>query len=263
MHSLQRIFEKMCIDKYHLLGFHKDKHIIARVTDELVQFFTLKKRSERSIYTVEFGIIPLCMPVPVYLNAGGYELDRFVVEQCANYEGWPCNPLSGQSIQECAEAIIETVDTYLIPFFDRSLDCKSALAELCSLEEQFENNRLQVLKLLQIANLAADSWNERSLHDSRKYYMALKSRNYDYAYRFLCHQIHYHEEQLNKFEHNQSAKQPSQVKKRYSEALYRYAEDLGWLDCKQTDYFDAIVSSNESMMRSFLARQYPKIVNNT
>lgn len=149
MKSITRYFNKVCAEKYGPLGFSKtrtefDKKQIVffRISEDVIQSFTLKRFRGVPICTVEFEIDPLCAGAPIYLGVGD-ELDRFSVEQHAKYGGWKYQPLVEQSVVECVNAMSETMDKYLIPLFDRCVNCAAALPELIKTEELFEKTGLK------------------------------------------------------------------------------------------------------------------------
>lgn len=259
MKSITRYFNKVCAEKYGPLGFSKtrtefDKKQIVffRISEDVIQSFTLKRFRGVPICTVEFEIDPLCAGAPIYLGVGD-ELDRFSVEQHAKYGGWKYQPLVEQSVVECVNAMSETMDKYLIPLFDRCVNCAAALPELIKTEELFEKNRIEVLCLEGRIDCATSIGQEDMLFDDRKYYMALKSHDLAYARKYLRFQISYREKKLKKTNNSDS------VRERFSCNLNRAREQLKQLESAGFDYFDPLLSKNEDEARKYLAEQYPQI----
>lgn len=258
MRSISRYYNQVCKTKYQPLGFSKDKKTFARISGDVIQAFTFKRSQYVPTCNVEFGIFPLCLPQPFFLQAGGYELDAFIVEQQLRYSGWSFDPDSDESMKECIESMSEAMDMYLLPLFDKCSDCKSALPELIKLEELFDRNRQRVLQLRGDSDSAVP-WQERSLFDSRKYYMALKSHKYPYARRFLKNQVNYYDSRLKEFDATDAPKQPESVTERFAARRDSYAELLGRLDSGDFAYFEDLLNSNEIQTRKFIAVKYPKI----
>lgn len=262
MKSVSSYYHQVCKQKYQPLGFLRSKSIYARIKGDVIQAFSLKRSQQVPTCTVEFGIFPLCLPQPFFLQAGGYELDQFVVEQYFRYGGWRFDPNSEESMKECVESMSGAMDLYLLPFFEKCSDCKSALSECIKLEELFEQNRLSVLQLRGTSDCAMP-WEERSLFDGRKYYMALKSHNLSYAQRYLEHKVDYHDRSLKEFHAPNAPKQPESVIEKFAAARDSYAELLERLDSGDFAYFDDLLNSNEIQTREFLAVNYPKIQSNS
>lgn len=258
MKPILKYFNHMCERKYKPHGFSRKKAVFARIRGDIIQAFTLKRFQDVPICTVEFGIFPLCLPQPIYLEAGGYELDAFSVEQRLSHSGWIFDRGSNQSMVACIDLISEAIDLYLLPFFDKCHDCKSAFEELIKLEEEFESVRQRVLYLAGETDHALPL-QERSLFDSRKYYMALKAHNYSYAQRYLKHQVEHYESRLKKCNAPDATIRPEIVKKRFADARDRYTELLERLDSGDLTYFENLINFNENQTREFIAAQYPKI----
>ena len=134
------------------------------------------------------------------------------------------------------------------------------LEELRKIEELFEGNRQKVLHLRGESDCAIP-WEERSLFDSRKYYMALKAQDLLYSRQYLCHQIASHEKMLNAFNCPTSPKQPESVKVGLGERLIQYADELKQVEAGNWEYFNKIICFNEEMMKTYITTKYPNIWN--
>ncbi len=244
--------------KYQLLGFSRTKSTFARVRGDVLHTFTFKYSCSVPICSVDFGIFPLCLPQPIFLDVGGYELDEFIIELHKRSSGWTFDACSDESMTNCVKSISQAIDLYLLPVFEECRDCKSTLPELIKLEELFDRNRQKTLHLMGESNFAAP-WQERSLFDSRKYFMALKAHNLPYAYQYLNHKVAFYKNRLKSFDNPNSPRQPDVVRERFSAKLALYSKHLEWLDSGDFGYFDDLLNSNEKQMKSFLAAKYPKI----
>lgn len=258
MKTISRCFNHVCTQKYQPLGFARNKTTFIRIKGDVLQAFSLKRSLHVPTCSVEFGIFPLCLPQPICLDAGGYVLDELIIDRYEGASGWTFDPNSDESMMNCIESISNAIDLYLLPFFDACSDCKSALPELIKLEELFDYTRQKRLQLNGEADLGIP-WQERSMYDSRKYYMALKSRNLSYAYHYLNHHIDFYKTRLKSFDNSNLPKQPEIVRERFLAKLVAYSEQLELLCSGDLDYFDDLLNSNESQMLKFLSTKYPKI----
>lgn len=261
MKTISRYYNHVCTQKYQPLGFSRSKSTFVRKSGDVLQAFTLKCSRGVSTCSVEFGIFPLCLPQPIFLDAGGYALDEFIVELHNESSGWIFDSSSDESMMNCIESISEAIDLYLQPFFETCSDCKSALPELVKLEELFDLNRQKKLHLRGDFDSAVP-WQERSLFDSRKYYMALKARNLSYAQQYLNHQVNFYKTRLKSFDKPNSPSQPDVVRQRFLAKLASCSEHLEWLDSGDFSYFDNLLKSNENQTLKYLADKYPKICSN-
>lgn len=258
MKTISRYYNHLCTKKYQLLGFSKSKSTFVRRRGDVLHAFTLKYSRGIPTCSVEFGVFPLCLPQPIFLDAGGYELDEFVVERHVESSGWTFDPNSDASMVNCVESISEAIDLYLLPFFEVCSDCKSGLTELVKLEEMFDCNRKKALYLMGVSDRAVP-WQERSLFDPRKFFMALKSHNLCYSKRYLQHQVDFCETKLRQFDAPNSPRQPDGVRQRFSDKLALHLEYLAWLESGDFSYFDDLLKSNEKQMIEYLADKYPQI----
>ena len=192
MKKISKYFNYICTQKYGSLGFSKNKSTFIRIRGDILQTFTLECSQLAPTCSADFGIFPLCLPQPVYFDCGGYTLDKFIVEV---YDGWIFDSDSDESIMNCVESISQAIDSYLLPFFEKCCDCKTALPELIKLDELFDRNRQTILRLKGDSDLA-DPWHERSLFDSRKYYMSLKAHDWSYARKYLNFKVDFYKKRI-------------------------------------------------------------------
>ena len=255
MKTITKFYNKFCSAKYQPINFVRYKSLFIRLNGEILQVFNLKQSRNASACNVEFGIFPLCLPQPIFLDAGRYELDAFLTELRS---GWSFDSNSEESMMDCVKSISKAIDMYLLPFFEKCYDCESALSELIKLEELFDCNRQKRLHLMGEYDSAAP-WQERSLFDYRKYYMALKSRNLSYAEQYLNYQVNFHKNELKYFNNPNSPNQPETVIRRFEAKLSLVSEQLERLLSGDFGYFDDLIKSNESEMLLYLADKYPKV----
>ena len=254
MKSLSSQFNEDCAKKYQSLGFRRSKKTFIRIRGETIQTFSLQYSRIGRAYSVHFGLYPLCLPQPVYFDEGEYELYR-ALDPCDNFtawehSGWEVKSKSDTDMLECIESIIKAIDLYLIPFFDRCIDCKTSLTDLLALEKTFDYNRRKYLQLKGITD-CAKPWQYRSMLDSKKLYMALKTSNWSYARQYFTNWIDCYKGGSKQFDKSRSTEHT-----RLTELL----ECLQKLEGKDYGYFHTIVKCNEIEMRKFLTTQYPKLL---
>ena len=255
MKTLSGLFNSRCKDEYHAIGFSRVKSSFVRLSNDVLHAFSLKRYRYVPACTVEFSVIPLCGGVPAFLEAGRYELGEF---NTGLQDDWRFDPKSIESIVLCVETLIQTMNRNLIPLFTECGDCKSALSTLIETEELFERNRLKKLELHGQKDRAVP-WQERSMFDSRKFYMALKSCDYVYAERYLRFQIAYCQNRLELMEKPDSTKQPEIVKIRTLENLRACSELLSRLNSGDYLFFDDLLFQNEAKTKEWLLDRYPTI----
>ena len=263
MLSISKVYGSICKKKYQALGYSNEKgNTFARIKNDVLQVFSLKKYENLPIVTIEFGIIPLCMSLPTALTSNfpilsmiSYRLDQFFAELLANDEGWRYLPNSNASMHACVVSLTQAIDSYLIPLLERCVDCSSSLIELIKLEKMFDDNRLNALALLGEKD-TAKPWENESLFDTKKYFMALKSGDYIYAHKFLTHQVDFFSCEVQKSLHTN---QPPIVLERISQKLSYYCEQLRILQSGNRGYFEKLVQTNEETMKTMLRARYPKL----
>ena len=184
------------------------------------------------------------------ISKGTYQLKDFSDDPDTGFMGWKYDDTSENEAEICIEEVGCTVDNYLLPFFDRCKDCKSALLELLKIEKLFDDNRLNILRELNMSD-SAQPWEERSLFDTQKYYMALKSHNVNYVRRYFNHMIEHHKNSLTSFK-TSSTKQPESVIKNHEEDLVEFEQKLEIFSSKGFTYFDKIIEKNEKLMTEIL-----------
>lgn len=262
MKSIISAFNQICSQKYKPLGFVKIGQGFVCMGREVFHTFALKQGSLKRKVTVEFGVVPLCANIwhPMSLHGGAYELHQFNPDLYMNF-GWYCDLDSEDNIINCAMEISEAIDSYVLPLFEKCKDCKTALTVLPDLEELFDQNRKEVLRRIGEVDCAMP-WQESSLYDGYKYYMALKAKNWDYARRYLVFLIHHYEEKLREFNLPDAPKQPPWVKPRFEAQLNELCERLDRLSYSDFAFFNDMVNRNESQTLEFIKSKYPKLYAN-
>lgn len=249
-------FSKQFQNKYGCLGFVKIKKTFARIVNDVLQTFTFIEK--RKVCSIEFGVFPLCMDIK-RADIGLYRLDKFSPEIIASYGGWIYNKCSKQSKYDCASAMINVVDRELIPFFLKADCCTSALHELIKLDELFDANRKKALYILGWED-CAKPWQEASLSAPEKYYMALKSHNFQYALQYIEHMCAWHNSVLQTKNDPNSQKQPDIVYERFEAGLRKLNEHKRRIEIDDTAFFDSLVQENEKRSLVHLSNESTKLI---
>lgn len=243
MDNFKKLYYAQC-DKYKELGFKRVKQSYARIINDVLQVFTLKRWRFGYVCTVEFGVRPLCGYVPNY-NVGIQTLDKYKIE---TYGGWNYIPNNEESIEQCVRSIVETIESHMMPLFEQADCCKNAPSVLMEAERQFERNRLTSLALEGTCD-RAKPFEERILLNSDYYYMALKNGDVGYAEKYLSFKIKHYLDSLN-----MRTSQPYDVIESNKEALEKYRLYLSKIEKKDIAFFDNIIKQNEGASRIMLSQ---------
>ncbi|MBQ3526988.1 MAG: hypothetical protein IJA52_00320 [Clostridia bacterium] len=241
--SLIRGFKRICREKYSEYGFVNHNQTFARITNDVLQTFTLKRLSCGFECTVEFAIVPLCIGIK-YPDLGTLELHQMLSE----YSEFRYDKHSDKSVENCLVKIFEAIDTYLIPMFHKAVDCKSAFDCLIEVKHLCEENRLMHLQRKGIEN-CAEPFNKRILYDHNCYYMALKNSNYDYVKKYLetvlSDKKEYVFQRLKEIGEKDALSSTDNSIKNVLLVIKRYEELLEKLNSGNYGYFDEMIYENE------------------
>lgn len=152
-------YKQVCKEEFSEYGFKPYRNTHYRVINDVFQSFCL----HRSIYgkncTVEFGIFPLSYGYPLQKDScRGDQLKDF-----DDSRTWfEYDNRSEITIEKCLAEMLVYMKKYLMPFFERAIDCKSAYQEICNFERKHYHEGC-------------------ILFDARKLYMSLKNGDYENA----------------------------------------------------------------------------------
>jgi len=101
-----------------------------RVVNDVYQAFHLWRISRDGTCQLSFGIVPLCYEMEAYHVRFGALLSfqPYDFLGCKEY-CWRYDTKSEESIKGCCHQVILFIRSYLIPYFERGIDCKSAREE--------------------------------------------------------------------------------------------------------------------------------------
>ena len=256
MKSASGIFNEICKKKYTHYGFVQKKATFIRVENDIIQSFSLKRSRYIPSMTIEFGVCPLCHPQPMYFDVGPFELEHYVVRKDIFNGVWMYNRYDEASIYECIEKMMGAFDIYVIPFFEQSVDCSTALRALALLEERRIEVRAQERSIFGLCKPANEL--NRKLFDSRYYYLSLKAKDISFAKEFLFHNISIAKNDLKLCDFPPYDKMETR-RIRVVERLQRYTEHLEQLERENWSYFEELLANNESAMLTELSKNYPKL----
>lgn len=231
-------------NKYLLSGFRRRGLTYTRVCNDVMHTFTPEFRRGKRSVTVEFGVIPLSIGIGS-LVLGTYRLDQFTTDDHAYEGGWKISTSKEESVRRCVDSMVSLVDEHLIPLFDRCKNCSAALNEMIQLDKRFHENRMTMLRRENIAD-AAEYWENISLSDHNKYFMALKAKDYEYAQRHIDRRIFLCEALL------QDDTQPEFVIDRTIEEYAVLNEQRSKLFLEDFRYFADMVAKGEAISMAFL-----------
>ena len=185
MDDFLKQLKKKCRAEISQYGFIQKKNVFARIVNDVFQSFHIEK-IVRSFNLREcrigFAVLPLCQKLDANWVLSGvdkYYLREFEVTHWTEGDDWKYK-IDSDEISSCIDEILVYISRYLIPFFERSDTCKTALPEIVKLEKLFNDNRKESLRQSGKKDMA-DPYAEINLIDSVKYYMALKNGDLDFA----------------------------------------------------------------------------------
>lgn len=232
-------------------GFKKKNKAFVRVINDVMQNFAIEKLGSGRI-RLEFAIIPLSLRIEKNYILGGvysYNLRRFEPARWTHWDEWVYNSKSDESMEACINEILRYLTSYLIPLFENACSCKTALPKLIKLEKHFNQNRIAGLKADGIEDGALEGAG-LNLLDSSKYFMALKSGDYEYALKSRKALLEQNIESYKSMKDNSNMTKEI-LHERY-EAIQELQEEIRHLEEDDRDYFNAMIVENETYSREVL-----------
>lgn len=160
-----KTYTEICKKEFAPYGFKKKgSNNFVRVTNDVMQNFHLNRNRFGYSCTVEFGIIPLCYRIEKDQVTGGLGANHLKMFE-GSVEWWDYDQKSNESMECCIMEIVNYMKEYLIPFFEKGINCTKAYHEICAFEIMF--------------------YNEVFMEDYWKYCMSLKAGDIDQALKHL------------------------------------------------------------------------------
>ena len=227
-------------------GFRRKKNTFVRVINDVMQSFTLKKYKFGQMYTIEFGVIPLCIKIE-HFDLGSYNLRSFEVD--ATLGDWKHDNSSYESIDQCIDELISNIKNHLIPFFNLAVCSKTALPQIILIEELFNKNRIEFLKMHNIQNKRKTSETYNVL-DRVKFYMAIKNGDYCFALKnrqeLLANNIKSYQSSQNYLFMTQGKLKERKVR------IEKIKFEIEQLENNNQKYFQEQIDDNEKKSKKFL-----------
>lgn len=249
MHRIFQIYQAEFSILLEPIGFRYVEGSFARVHGEIMQSLTLNFVSGRNRCTIYFAMIPLCQKIErVY--SGLYNLRSFSVQPTLQQgNSWDYGHTKISCLQ-CVQDMLSDTKKYLLPIFEKCYNCKDTLSELLKLEQHFYAVRFQSLRHWGMPDALAANSDGINRMDGRKYYMALKAKNFALAGNMMEAKLQNNIELLKRDKPEQAAS----WKENMERVIAREYEDLQHIKENDIPYFERILNNNESYSREILKR---------
>jgi len=164
-------------EKASQLGFKKSRNKYIRIINDVYQHYTIRKLPSKRI-TIDFGVLPMCMPYDNYEMARYTLTDFLPLYECFKYYE------DEESIRKCVEKLYVFSCKFMFPFFEKATTSTSAFAEILMLDKNVEQVRLANLSNNNITDYARQ-FELRTIPSLEKYYFALKTKNFEFIKYYL------------------------------------------------------------------------------
>ena len=155
------------------LGFKSYRKNYYRVINDIFQSVNLHKSVSGDNCTIEFVIAPLCAGDFIKKDfCGTNHLKMFKND----YSWFPYNKDDEGSVNNCVGEMISYVETYLIPYFERSSDSTKAYYEVCAFQEHHKHGMQPFDYLLFCMSLKA------GLYDKSLEHLYAQKKQTEYVY---------------------------------------------------------------------------------
>ncbi len=233
-----------CKEEFSNIGFQRKKNSFVRVENDVIQFFSLKHL--RGVYScsIEFESAPFCCGKPSLLGTGGtFRIEWF--EGVDRNGEWEYDPHDENSVNKCIEDLILSIKKHIIPFFEKTTTPAEVFDETHLIEIGLtKDDREQLTK----TNNYSKYRQINIFTDPDRYYISLKTKNYDFAKWYLENIIKIAE---RAYEETKDILTDSNKKERKA-FIIRCKSEIKKLELNEFDYFDEIVESKEREAKEFL-----------
>lgn len=233
-----------CNEEFVPLGFKRKKNSFVRIKKDIVQIFTLKVYYGGYSCTVEFESLPFCCGKASGLGITSmFQISCF--DKLGKLDNWEFNPNDENSINKCVEDLISAIEKHIIPFFERAITPFAIFKESFLLEPTLTKENLE--DLLKTNNY--EKYCKINIFtDPDRYYLALKTKNYDYASWYLEKHLSLAEKAYDETKNYVSDKNKKEREK-YIDSL---KDGIKMLELEKYDYFEEIIEKKEQEAIEFL-----------
>ncbi len=135
-------YKKRCKEEFNEYGFKTYRNNHYRIVNDIFQSFTLHRSVSGNDCNVIFGIVPLSVE---------YELDKTFVNPCrvSDFEDkktwFNYDRTLHSSIEKCIDDMIAYMKKYLMPVFEKAVNCESAYLTIIKYDNVFRGNTYERL----------------------------------------------------------------------------------------------------------------------
>jgi len=192
--DFMKLYQAQCRERFGHLGFKKLGNTHWRVVNDVLQTFYLHRARAGGSCMLQFGITPLCYGS---INRDSFKygtssmLQPHAFSDCTVWQ-WFYDPKSEESIRSCIESLMEFMLSYLVPYFERGIDCASARKENLMLWQNLLERKRTFLRDNPWArqySFGEEPTEEKALGSMVECYMALKIGVYADAAKYLSNLI--------------------------------------------------------------------------
>jgi len=192
--DFMKTYQAQCCERFGYLGFKKLGNTHWRVVNDVIQTFHLQRgRGGLSWCRIQFGITPLCFGFSRNFVWHGCapNFNHTVFPDCTIWQ-WQYDSKSEESILECIESLIEYIQTFLITYFERGIDCMSAREENLKLFHSMFEQRCAFLRdnpWQRQYTVSDEEYKKRLSGGEGECYMALKTGAYAIAAEYFSNLV--------------------------------------------------------------------------
>ena len=171
-----KTYANECKKHFAHLGFRRSGNTHWRVINDVYQAFFLQRRAKDGSCQLLFGTIPLCIGIEShYVRDGSLLTFQPTHFPDCNLLSWTYLTNSEDSIASCVRRIMMFIQKYLLPYFERGIDCLSAYNE---------NRKFYIYMQQRLDETDIDD--RIFMGDYPEFCMILKSREYAFAEEYMA-----------------------------------------------------------------------------
>ena len=226
MNLFVKTYKEYCKRQFGPLGFKNKDLTYWRIINDVVQSFYIWHDRPGNMCFLNFGVTPLATGE----GAGG-TFPATAFPQMNKY-WWDFDKSSEKSVQICVNEIVEFLQQYVVPYFDRGFDSRTA----------FEENQKMYRTLYdrKVKNGYADKKHSEIYGGFAEYCMALNLRNWEFAKQYLKDMLANYREGLM----SEEAKD-IQYAKIMSDRIEQHSDWLAHIEQHDEEFVRQFIETNE------------------